>query len=86
MEQINTGFLIYFTLDVIVKYWATATFCGKNCVSGVASRTIMLYLAARTHDHAVVCLHEAHIAALREFWTDWLPTLRKIAQAELFRF
>ena len=34
----------------------------------------MLYLAACTHIRAIVCLHAAHIAALWEFWTDWLPT------------
>ena len=34
----------------------------------------MLYLAARAHIDAVVCTHAAHIAALREFWTYWLPT------------
>ena len=39
----------------------------------VASRASMLHLAARTHDRAAVCLHAAHIAALRAFWTDWLP-------------
>ena len=33
----------------------------------------MLYLSARTHNHAAVCLHAARIAALREFWTDLLP-------------
>ena len=36
----------------------------------------MLYLAARTRNRAtvVLCIHEAHSAALREFWTEWLPT------------
>ena len=33
----------------------------------------MLYLAARTRNRAAVCLHADHIAALREFWTVWLP-------------
>ena len=39
----------------------------------VTSRASMLYLSARTHNHAAVCLHAARIAALREFWTDLLP-------------
>ena len=39
----------------------------------VASRANMLYLAARTHNRAALYLHAARIAALREFWTDWLP-------------
>ena len=46
----------------------------KTVFPWVASRANMLYLAARTHNCAAVCLHAAHIAALREFWTDWLPT------------
>ena len=43
----------------------------------VASRANVLYLAARTHNCAVACLHEAHIACLREFWTEvsWLYTV-----------
>ena len=35
----------------------------------------MLYLVARTLKRAAVCLHAGHIAALREFWTDWLRDL-----------
>ena len=40
----------------------------------VASLANMLYLAARTRNRATVCLHAARIAALREFWSDCLPT------------
>ena len=51
-----------------------STYCGKNRVLSiypwVASRASMLYLAARTHKRAAACLRAAHIAALREFWTD----------------
>ena len=46
-----------------VSFWALSMFCVKHAV-----------LAASTHKRAAVCLHAAHIAALREFWTDWLPT------------
>ena len=49
-------------------------FVVKTVFPCVASRANMLYLAARTHNNrATVCLHEARIVALREFWTDWLP-------------
>ena len=34
----------------------------------------MLYLATLTPNRAAVCLPADHIAALWEFWTDWLPT------------
>ena len=49
-----------------------------TCAAGLemlcegTSRARLPYLAARTHNRAAVCLREAHIAALREFWTDWL--------------
>ena len=54
-------------------------FVGGN---RVASRATLLYLATCTRNRATrvhaysyraaVCLHAAHIAALRGFWTDWL--------------
>ena len=53
--------------------WARR-FVVKTVFAWVASRANMLYLAARTHNRAAVCLNEAHSKALREFWTDWLPT------------
>ena len=34
----------------------------------------MLYLAVCTYNRSAVCLHATRIAALWEFWTDWLPT------------
>ena len=34
----------------------------------------MQHLAARTQNCPAVCLHAGLTAALREFWTDWLPT------------
>ena len=46
----------------------------KTVFPWVASRADILYLAARTRNCAAECLHAAHIAALRESWTDWLPT------------
>ena len=62
--------------------------CGKPVFPWVASRANMLYLAARTHSRAAVCLPAAHIAALREFWADckWLPTLRINVQVDVCRF
>ena len=53
--------------------WAR-DFMVKTVFPWVGSRANMLYLAVRSHNCAVVCLHAAHIAALRAFWTDWLPT------------
>ena len=51
-------------------------FVVKIVFPWVASRASMLYLAARTHSRATVCLHAARacIVATREFWTDWLST------------
>ena len=49
------------------------SFVVNTAFRWVASRVNMLYLAARTHNRAAVCLHAAHIAALWAFWTDWLP-------------
>jgi hypothetical protein len=54
------------------RAWASAMSCGQNCVS----------VGSQSGQHAVftysyrtaVCLHAACIAALWEFWTDWLPT------------
>ena len=40
----------------------------------VASRASMLFFSGAYSYRAVVCLHAAHIEALLEFWTDWLPT------------
>ena len=45
------------------KFW------GKN---SVCAGSQLGQQAARTHNRATVCLHEAHLAALREFWTGWL--------------
>ena len=56
-----------------VKTWARR-FVAKTLFPRVASRANMLYLAASTHTRSAVCLYAAHIAALREFWTNWLPT------------
>ena len=40
----------------------------------VVSRANLLYFVARILiNRAAVCLHAAHIAALRAFWTDWYP-------------
>ena len=50
---------------------------AKTVFPWVSNRASMLYLAARTHSRAAVCLPAANIAALREFWTDWLPWTRK---------
>ena len=59
------GSVLYVLAD---KLWALPILV-KTEFPWVASRANMLYLAARTHNRAtsVVRLHEAHIAALREF-------------------
>ena len=50
-----------------------STFCGKNSVSvGSQSGQHAVFSGAYSY-RAAVCLHAAHIAALREFWTDWPP-------------
>ena len=63
---------------VITCHWFASglprCFAVKTAFPWVTSRATMLYLAARTHSRAAVCLHAAHIAALRELWTEWLPT------------
>ena len=53
-----------------------STFWLKNMFPWVASRAHLMYLAARTHNRAAVCLPSAHIATWREFWIDWLRKRR----------
>ena len=60
-------------MNVTVYRWALRVVV-KAEFSWVVSRANMLYLAAHTHKRAAACLHEAHIAASWEFWTEWLPT------------
>ena len=61
----------------------------KPAFPWVASRATMLYLATRTHSTVLQYVYTRLtllIAALRKFWTDWLPTLRIRLQAELSHF
>ena len=67
-ELVLFVFVIVTFLSGLVRHFAV-----KTAFPCVASRASMLYLAGRTHSCAIVCLHAAHIAALREFWADWLP-------------
>jgi hypothetical protein len=73
-EQLMNNHGAGFILDQLTTGLAVSWLL-KTVLQRAASRANMLYLAARTHNRAAVCLHAAHNAALREFWPDWLPTV-----------
>ena len=47
--------------------WEARSFRGRQ------SGQHTVFGGAYSHNRATVCTHVAHIAALRAFWTDWLP-------------
>ena len=65
-----------------VRVWAPH-FVIKTVFFWAASRANLLYLAARTHTRAAVCLYAAHTPALREVWPDWLPTVTPFLRQNL---
>ena len=50
--------------------------CGKIGISVGTSRASLPYLAAHASNSVAGCLHMAHIAVLRVFWTDWCQRKR----------
>ena len=73
-DNYDFPYAVFFSLLSCVTLGSLDRLCqAKTVFPWGASRANMLYLAARTHNRAAVCLHAAHIAALWEFWTNWLP-------------